>query len=132
MAGVFLGKAGAVLVQLLALEAVLLGGVVLLFDVGVDQWAVLVAVTLVASAAISASGVLYGVMLLGVRTRETLLPLLLVPVLAPVLLAAARAYETAFGVVADEAWNWVGFLLVVAAVYVAAGMAAFGTLLEDG
>jgi heme exporter protein B len=132
MAGIFLGKAFGVLVQLLLLEAVLLAGVVLLFDVGVELAWVLVASAAVASAAISASGVLYGVLLLGVRTRETLLPLLLVPVLAPVLLAASRAFETALGVTADGAWNWVGFLLVVAAVYLAAGMTAFGTLMEDG
>ena len=40
---------------------------------------------------------LYGVLAAGLRVRETLLPLLLLPVLAPVLIGATRAFEAALG-----------------------------------
>lgn len=132
MTSVFVGKTAAVLVQLAVLEVVLLAGVVLLFDVGVEDPALLAGAAVVASLGIAATGVLYGALLLGVRTRETLLPLLLVPALAPMVLAASRAFETALGVTAESGWNWVGLLIVVAAAYLAAGMLSFGLLMEEG
>ena len=83
-AGVFLGKALAVAVQLLVLEVVLAVGVVLLYDVHVDGVGVLIATALATTAGLAAAGSLYGALASGLRVRETLLPLLLLPVVAPV------------------------------------------------
>ena len=63
--------------------------------------------------------------------RETLLPLLLLPVVAPVLLGGARAWEAALGVGLDDGWRWVQLLGVFASVYVAFGMVGFGAVLEE-
>jgi heme exporter protein B len=63
--------------------------------------------------------------------RETLVPLLVMPVLAPVLLSAARASEVALGAAADDVWPWMRLLAVFAAVYVAVGVIAFGALMEE-
>ena len=46
---------------------------------------------------LAAAGTVYGVLAAGLRVRETLLPLLLLPVVAPVLLGATRASEAALG-----------------------------------
>jgi heme exporter protein B len=67
----------------------------------------------------------------GLRVRETLLPLLLLPVVAPVLLAATRAWEAGLGIGVDGASPWLRLLAVFAAVYVAFGLAGFGALLEE-
>jgi heme exporter protein B len=130
--GIFLGKLAAVTAQLLVLEAALLAGVILFFDVAVVEVSLLVLAALAGTIAFAAAGVIYGVLSIGVRIRETLLPLLAVPVVAPVLLAATRAFEPALDVTVASGWNWVGLLLVVAAVYVAIGLVSFGPLLEDG
>lgn len=136
-AGIFLGKAGAVLVQLLALDAVLLVGVVVLYgaDVPLAGVAVLVVTTVVATAGLAAAGTLYGALAAGLRVRETLLPLLLLPVVAPVLIGATRAFEagmgTSMGIAPGDGWPWVGLLGVFALVYTAAGLLAFGPLLEE-
>jgi heme exporter protein B len=130
--GIFLGKLLAVTAQLLVLEAALLAGVILFFDVAVVEVPLLVLAAVAGTIAFAAAGVIYGVLSIGVRIRETLLPLLAVPVVAPVLLAATRAFETALDVTVATGWNWVGLLLVVAAVYVAIGLVSFGPLLEDG
>ena len=53
--------------------------------------------------------------------RETLLPLLLLPVVAPVLIGATRAFEAALGTVGVDGWAWVGLLAVFAVVYIALG-----------
>ncbi len=132
-AGIFLGKAGAVAAQLLALELVLALGVVVLYNVTLRGAAVLVLTCLLATAGIAAAGTVYGAVAAGLRVRDTLLPLLVLPVLAPVLLAAARASEAALGATAAVAdgWPWVRLLAVFAAVYVAFGVVAYGPLLEE-
>ena len=130
-AGIFLGKAGAVAIQLLALEVVLAIGAVVLYDVTLRGAALLVATCLLATAGIAAAGTIYGAVAAGLRVRETLLPLLLLPVLAPVLLAAARASEAALGATTAGGWPWVRLLAVFTAVYVAFCIAAFGPLLEE-
>jgi heme exporter protein B len=131
-AGIFLGKAGAVALQLLALELLLGAFVVLLYDVEL-RGAVLIAVTAVtATAGLAAAGTVYGMLSAGLRVRETLLPLLLLPVVAPVLLGATRATEAALDIgTAAEAWPWVRLLGVFAVIYVTFGVLAFGTLLEE-
>lgn len=130
-AGIFLGKAAAVAIELLALEVLLVAGVAVLYDADLRGWVVLVVTCLAASAGLAAAGCLYGVLSAGTRVRETLLPLLLVPVAAPVVLAATRAWEGALGQGAGDSWPWVRLLVTFVVVYAAAGTAVFGTLLED-
>jgi heme exporter protein B len=132
-AGVFLGKAGAVALQLLALELVLGLGVVVLYDIEPAGLGTLALTAAVATLGLAAAGTLYGAVAAGLRVRETLLPLLLLPVVAPVLLAATRASEAALGtgVAGIDAGQWVGLLATFAAVYVGVGVVAFGPLLED-
>lgn len=129
--GVFLGKFGALAVQLLALEVVLGVGVVLFYDRSLGGWPLLVATLVTATAAIAAAGTLYGVLASGLRVRETLLPLLLLPALAPVLIAATRAVEAALDGVSSEGWPWCSLLAVFAIVYLAIGTLAFGPLMEE-
>ncbi|HET9442755.1 MAG TPA: heme exporter protein CcmB [Acidimicrobiales bacterium] len=131
-AGVFLGKAAAVAVQLLALEVLLGAGVVVLYDAELGGVVLLGLTCLAATAGLAAAGTVYGVLAAGARVRETLLPLLLLPVLAPVVLAATRASEAALGTAAGDGWPWARLLGVFAVIYVAVGAVAFGPLLEEG
>lgn len=128
----FLGKSLGVFIQVVFLELILGPGVVLLYNVRIDDWILLLASALGGTLAFSVCGVLCGVMAAGLRVRATLLPLLLVPVLAPVLLAGSRAFETAFGVRAEAGWTWASLMFVIAAVHTAVGVRAFGFLLEEG
>jgi heme exporter protein B len=132
-AGIFLGKAMAVAVQLLLLEVVLAVAVALLYDVDVDGVWVLLATMVTATAGLAAAGSLYGALAAGLRVRETLLPLLLLPVVAPVLIAATRASESALSNTSYEVspGDWLGLLGVFAVVYVSFGLFAYGPLLED-
>ena len=130
-AAVFFGKAAALAVQLLVLEVVLGAGVAVLYDPHVHDPALLLATAGVATIGVAAAGTLYGVLAAGLRVRETILPILLLPVLAPVLIGATRAFDDALGTVAVNGWNWLALLGLTAAVYVAFGALAFGVLLED-
>lgn len=130
-AGIFLGKAGAVAIQLAVLEAVLAFGVTVLYDISLRGPLILGATALAATVGLAASGTVYGIIAAGLRVRDTLLPLLVLPVLAPVLLAAARACDAALTGVPAEGWPWVKLLAIFAAIYVAFGVVAFGPLLEE-
>ncbi|MBI2709397.1 MAG: heme exporter protein CcmB [Actinobacteria bacterium] len=130
-AGIFLGKAAAVAVQLLVLEVLLGLGVVVLYGARLGGWLLLVPTALAATVGLAAAGCLYGMLAAGLRVRETLLPLLLLPALAPVLVAATQAFEAAFQGVAGEGLRWLGLLTVFAAGYTALGIGVFGVLLED-
>ena len=88
----FLGKSLGIFIQVVLLELVLGPGIVLLYNVRIDDWLLLLAAALGGTLAFSVCGVLWGVMAAGTRVRATLLPLLLVPILAPVLLAGSRAF----------------------------------------
>ncbi len=130
-AGIFLGKALAVAAQLAVLEAVLAGGIVVLFGARLGHPLLLGATCVLATVGLAAAGTVYGVMAAGLRVRETLLPLLLLPVVAPVLLGATQAWLAAVGLSSGGGWRWLTLLAAFAAIYVALGVLGFGTLLEE-
>ncbi len=130
-AGVFVGKAVAVASELLALQVLLGVGVVVLYGASPRSAGLLLLTSLAATAGLAATGTLYGVLAAGLRARDTLLPLLVLPVLAPVLIGATRAYEAALAGTPSEGWPWVALLTVFAVVAVALGVMTFGPLLEE-
>jgi len=136
LAGVFLGKALALMLQLLALVALLLAGAVLLYraEVRADGMVLLVTTALAATAGLASVGTLYGGLTAGAKGRETLLPLLLSPVIAPVLIAASRATEAALGTAGTamaDGWPWLGMLVTFALAFGVVGTVAFGPLIEE-
>jgi heme exporter protein B len=153
-AGIFLGKAAALAAQLLALEVLLAFGTIVLYNARLQTAGIaLVAVTCVAATCgLAALGTLYGALSAGLRARATVLPLLLLPAVAPILIGATRAFEAGFDVSyiskwdlvrrceqvvlgrvdPSEGWPWVLLLAIFAAVYVGLGLVAFGPLLEEG
>lgn len=130
-ASLFLGKALALTVQLLALEVLLLAGLVVLFDSTIADPFLVLCSAIAATVAIAAAGTLYGVLAVGAGARETLLPILLLPVLAPVLISATRAFGDAFDRVDADGWAWLGMLALFAIIYIVFGLLAYGVLLED-
>lgn len=133
-AGIFLGKALGVFVQLIALEILTVVGAGILYSTHFSSIGLMVVAGLIAGVGLAAAGALYGALLLGVRGRETLLPLLLLPVVSPVLIGATSVFQAALGtgdVTHPQAWRWIGLLVVFAFLYLLAGVFAFGPLLED-
>jgi heme exporter protein B len=130
-AAIFLGKAAAIALELLALEIVLGIGVIVLYDVTVHGLGIIILTALAATIGLAATGTLYGVLSAGLRLRETLLPLLLLPVLAPVMLGATRAFEDGLEGAPGDAWPWVALLGIFAVLYTAIGVLAFGSLWEE-
>ena len=145
-AGVFLGKFAALVVELVVVEVVMVVGVLVLYDptgpsVGAPafHWTLarvglLLATLATATPGLAAIGTLQGALSAGTRARDTLLPLLVLPVVVPALIGATRAMQAALGLngrSTSEGWPWIGLLVVFSLAVVAAGIVAFGPLMEQ-
>ena len=128
---VYVGKTVAVAVQLVVVQIVLIAGVIVLFGAEVEAWPLLVITCLVATIGIAGAGTLFGALVAGVRARETVLPILMLPVLAPVLIGATRAFDDALGSVAVDGWAWLGLLAGFGIINVVLGALSYGVLLEE-
>ncbi len=133
---IFLGKGIGLVIQLMVLEVVLLLAAVVLYGETIPAGGVVLLVTTLVSATcgLAAVGTLYGGLAAGSKGRETLLPLLTLPAVAPVLIGATRAVESALGTgVAElsDGWQWVGLLTVFAVVFGVGGALAFGPLIDE-
>ena len=133
---IFWGKSMALAVQLALLEIVLVIAAVLLYgaDLPLGGLVLLVTTMTTATCGLACVGTLYGGLTAGFTGRETLLPLLVLPVVAPVLIGATRAVESALGtdgVALSEGWPWIGLLAVFAVAFGVGGALAFGPLIEE-
>jgi heme exporter protein B len=133
---IFWGKSLALAAQLAVLEVVLVVTAILLYGAAVPVGGVVLLVTtlVAATAGLACVGTLYGGLTAGFSGRETLLPLLILPVVAPVLIGATRAVESALGtggVALSEGWPWIGLLAVFAVAFGVGGALAFGPLIEE-
>jgi heme exporter protein B len=128
---VFLGKAAALAVELVVLEVVLGAAIMVLYDLELHSAGLLVLAATAATAAVAATGTLYGVLAAGLRVRETLVPLLLLPVVTPVMLGGTRAFEAALEGIPSDGWPWVALLALFAGLFTGLGVLAFGPLLEE-
>jgi heme exporter protein B len=130
-AGIFLGKAGGIAVHLLTVEVALLVGVTLFYGTSPAGPLLIVCTTLAATVGLAAAGAIYGVLAAGLRVRDTLLPILMLPVVAPVLLAGTEAFGAAYAGESGDGWGWCALLGAFAVLYLAIGIFAFEPLLEE-
>jgi heme exporter protein B len=131
-AAVFLGKAAAVALQLLALEVVVVLLVAALFGLSLGGEPATLAVAFVlGTVGMSAIGSLFGVLSESPRAREAVFPLLVLPLVTPVLVSGVRATALATAGRGGEAGSWLGLMLAFDVVFLAAGTLVFEHLLED-
>jgi heme exporter protein CcmB len=129
---VFAGKAIALSVQLLALEIAVLAMVTVLFGLPIGGNPPLLASTLLLGTfGLASISSLFGVLAVMPRAREAVLPLLVMPVATPALIAGVKATALATGGQGGDAGSWLGLLAAFDLVLVAAGMLVFEHLVED-
>ena len=132
---VFLAKAAALYLYLTLLEIVAVPAyaILLLSPSPLDELPALVAVLALANLGIAVTGALVAAMAAEARARDLLVPLLLLPFLTPVLIAAARATEPLFSVPTEsgDLGKWTAVLGLYDLVFVLLSVAVFDFLLED-
>jgi heme exporter protein B len=129
---IFAGKALGVLGFLLVIELVVIPAAALLFALDlVEVGPGVLAIALVATPGVAASGTLFGAMTVRTQARDLLLAVVLFPLLTPTLLAAVAATRELFsGVPLSELGDYFRLLGVFDAVFIAGGLGLFGTLIE--
>lgn len=130
-AGIFLGKVTALIIELLILQIVLGVGIAVLYQVEIASGVLLVATVVATTVSVAASGSIYGALVARIQSGNTLLPLLLLPLLSPVLIGATRSFEISFGGGHGSGWPWVALISIFALMYLIVGGALFQPLMED-
>jgi heme exporter protein B len=114
----YYGKAIANWVQLALLGVALVPLMVVLYDAGTRRVVPLLGVILLGSAGLSAPGTLYAGMTAQMRARQTLLPLLLFPLVVPVLLSSVKATSLVLtGDPMGQARSWTSLLAAFDLIY---------------
>jgi len=130
-ASIFLGKALAITILMAFLEIVVGALAAVIYRSSILDIEILAATLAAATFCISMAGTLYAGVTAGSKSKDTLLPLLLLPTMAPVLLIATRSTEAALFVEDQTGWGWTILLTVLAFLYTGMGMLTFGSLMEE-
>ena len=123
---IFFGKSIAIFTQIVFLELLLTGGIIIFYGAVIEDPALWVVAGLVTALAVSVTGTLYGALASGLEVR-----ILLLPVLAPVLIGATKAYSGALGETVSNGWQWTGLLSLFALIAATLGSLAYGVLVEE-
>jgi heme exporter protein B len=131
----FLAKAGGLFLFLVAVEIVAVPAFdLLLLGPGLGgTMPELLPVLLLGNLGIAAAGALVAALAAETRARELIVPLLLLPLLVPVLIACAQATEPLLrpDQGPEDLGRWLGLLTLYDVVFVLLSVAVFDYLLED-
>jgi len=128
----YYGKAIANWLQLVLLGGALVPVMVILYDAGTMKLGSLLLIIALGTAGLSAPGTLYAAMTAQVRSKQTLLPLLLFPLIVPALLASVKA--TSLVILGDpmgQSSAWIKLLVAFDAIYWSLCGLLFGKVVED-
>lgn len=128
----YYGKALANWLQLTILGIALVPVMVVLYDAGTTALLKLLLIIVLGAAGLAAPGTLYAAMTAQVRAKQTLLPLLLFPLIVPALLASVKA--TSLVILGDpmqQVPSWIGLLSAFDLIYWSLCGLLFGRVIEE-
>lgn len=131
---VYLGKLLGLLLLLALVELILLPLIGLLFDAPILAFPFKLFVLLAAgTVGFCAVGTLFAAMLVRVRSRDTLLPVLLYPITIPVMIGGVRGTAALFQATPDEpmATFWMGLLVFWDVVFVTLALWTFEPVMTE-
>lgn len=127
----YLGKLLANLLFLVAMTAILLPMILFIFDVNLFRLWILLALLLGIIGYVGV-GTLFAALTANLRARESMLPILLLPVMAPVFMAGIKITE---GVLDGRTWpdfqNWMGMLVAFDLIFLTTAFLVFDLIWED-
>ena len=128
---IFFGKAVGIILFMFLVEAVILPLFVIFFNLPFLQ-PMIIFIVLLGTVGYGGIGTLLSTMSASTRLREVLLPVLLLPIAIPALLAAVKCTAGALdGRPFDEWFNWFGLLVAFDLVMVGAAFLVYEYVVED-
>ncbi len=129
--GIYLGKCIANTISMLTTEIMLLPLFAVFFNVDITgRLPYLLAVVVLGTVGFSSVGTLISAMAVHTRMREVILPILLLPITVPVLIAAVEATAYALGADTDPSF-WMRLLVVYDVIFVTVSFLTFGHILQE-
>ncbi|MFL6247807.1 MAG: heme exporter protein CcmB [Thermoanaerobaculia bacterium] len=128
----YYAKAIANWLQLTILGVALVPVMVVLYDAGTTRLLTLLLVIVLGAAGLSAPGTLYAAMTAQLKAKQTLLPLLLFPLIVPALLASVKA--TSLVILGDpmaQSRPWIVLLISFDLIYWSLCGLLYGRVVED-
>jgi len=130
---IFLGKALANLVFVLAVQAIAIPAVALFYNLPINgALPAIAAIAVLAAVGLVAVGTLFSAMAVNTRLAELLLPMLALPFFVPIVVPAAQATARLLvGRPPEEAISWLKLLLAFDIVFVAGCVLLFPFMFEE-
>jgi heme exporter protein B len=130
---IFLGKAIANLIFVIAVQLIAIPALVLFYNLPLgDVLAPLIAIALLAAIGLVAVGTLFSAMAVNTRLAELLLPMLSLPFFVPIVIAASQSTAKLLsGRPAAEGGAWIKLLLAFDIVFVALCTLAYRFTVDD-
>lgn len=128
----YYAKAIANWLQLTILGCALVPVMVVLYDAGTTRLLSLIGIIMLGAAGLSAPGTLYAAMTAQLKAKQTLLPLLLFPLIVPALLASVKA--TSLAILGDpmgESRSWIILLAAFDLIYWSMCGLLYGRVIEE-
>lgn len=128
----YYAKAIANWLQLTLLGIALVPVTVVLYDAGTTRLLSLLIIIILGTAGLSAPGTLYAAMTAQLKAKQTLLPLLLFPLIVPALLASVKATSLVIlGDAMGEARSWIILLAAFDLIYWSMCGLLYGRVVEE-
>jgi heme exporter protein B len=125
---IFIGKAAGNFLFTLAVGLILLPLITVLYNINLVRPLMIITLAL-GTLGLAAVGTLLATMTAQTRSRETLLPIVMMPVALPVLLTVVRATA---GIIDDQfEINWLLTLALIDMLYIGLGILLFDYVIED-
>lgn len=128
---IFFGKLIALVTLILMLEILVGAATVILFQINIRSGVLIVISSIIATVGIGAVGLVYGSLASDDRSSDSLVPLLVLPILAPIVIAATKCWADSLSERSQIGDPWLVILVIFAVVFLVAGASSFGAILED-
>ena len=127
----FFGKALSNIVLMVFLEILLLPTIIILYDINVPIFQVAV-LSLFVILGISLLGTLFSAIAIKTKTREVMLPILLLPILSPILIAAVEVTSALIaGQSIYDTQKWISLIIVFDAIFFVISPFLFTFIVSD-
>jgi heme exporter protein B len=128
---IYFGKMVANLIFMLAMLALVLPTILIIFDVNMIKPWILIALLLGVLGYV-AVGTLFAAMTASVRARESMLPILLLPLMAPIFVAGvALTAAVVDGRALSDFWRWLGILAAYDLIFVTIAFIVFDMIWQE-
>ena len=129
---IFFGKVISIFLFLTILEIILVPLFLVFYNVNLVSHWLMVVIILLATYGYSVTGTLFSMISVRTKTREIMLPLLMLPILVPVIIAAILSTNIfLFNQEITYCYNWIKLMAVFDIIFTAVIFAIFSAVIEE-